>query len=75
MDDATRLVREAASSASSNDDLVNNELGDMVWENDMLVPATLDSPLDEETLDEETLDEQASTQMGSMYEPRRRDAN
>ena len=70
MSDATRRVSEAASDARSNDDLVKDEYGDMVWENDMLVPAPLDSPLDEETLDE-----QASTQMGSMYEPRRRDAD
>ncbi len=70
MSDATRLVREAASSASSNDDLVGNDMGDMVWDGDVFVPAPLDSPLDAETLDE-----QASTQMGSMYEPRRRDAN
>lgn len=70
MSDATRRVSEAASDARSNDDLVKDEYGGMVWENDMLVPAPLDSPLDEETLDE-----QASTQMGSMYEPRRRDAD
>jgi hypothetical protein len=68
---APRRVREAARDASSNDDLVRDEMEAMVWdENDMLVPEPLDSPLDEETLDE-----QHSTQMGSMYEPRRRDAN
>ena len=66
MRDATRRVREAARDAGSNDDLVRDEFDQPVWdEND-----TLDSPLDEETLDE-----QASTQMGEMYEPRRRDAN
>lgn len=61
MDEAARRVRQAASDARSNDDLVE----EMAWEDDMFV-----SPLDEETLDE-----RASTQMGSMYEPRRRDAN
>ena len=65
MSDATRLVREAASSASSNDDLVGDGMG-MVWHGD----ASLDSPLDAETLDE-----RASTQMGPGYESRRRDAN
>jgi len=66
MSDATRRVREAARDAGSNDDLVRDDFDQGVWdEND-----TFDSPLDEETLDE-----QASTQMGSMYDPRRRDAN
>ncbi len=60
MSEAANRVREAARDASSNDDLVG-----MGWdENDILQP-----------LDEETLDEQASTQMGQMWEPRRRDAN
>ena len=62
MGDAARRVRQAAMDARSNDDLVD----EMVWdENDMLV-----SPLDEETLDE-----RASTQMGEMWESRRRNAN
>ena len=66
MSDATRRVREAARDAGSNDDLVRDDFDQGVWdEND-----TFDSPLDEETLDE-----QASTQMGEMYESRRRDAN
>jgi hypothetical protein len=39
-----------------------------VWDGDELVP--LDSLLDEETLDEE-----ASTQVGAMFESRRRDAD
>ena len=66
MRDATRRVREAARDAGSNDDLVRDGFDQTVGdENDML-----DSPLDKETLDEE-----ASTQMGSMYEARRRDAN
>jgi hypothetical protein len=33
----------------------------------------MDEPV--HSLDEETLDEQASTQMGEMWESRRRDAN
>ncbi len=66
MSDATRRVREAARDAGSNDDLVRDSFDDTVWEESR----RFDSPLDEETLDE-----QASTQMGSMYEPRRRDAN
>jgi len=70
MSDATRLVREAADSASSNDDLVENTMENMVWEGDTLVPAPLDSPLDAETLDE-----QASTQMGACYTPRRQDTD
>jgi hypothetical protein len=70
MSDASRRVREAAMDARSNDDLVRDGFDDMVWENDMLVPREPDSPLDRETLDE-----QHSTQMGQMYEPRRRDAN
>ena len=64
MDDAARRVRQAARDARSSDDLVRDDL-EMTWdENDMLVP-----------LDEETLDEKASTQMGDMYESRRRDTN
>ena len=58
-------VRKAARDASSNDDLVRDGFESMVWEGDMLA-----SPIDRETLDE-----QASTQMGQMYEPRRRDAD
>ena len=64
MSQAARRVQEAARDAGSNDDLVREEF-EMEWdENDMLVP-----------LDRETLDERASTQMGEMYESRRRDAN
>jgi hypothetical protein len=70
MSEAARRVSQAARDASSNDDLVRDEMESMVWDGDMLVPRPLDSPLDEETLDE-----QASTQMGDMYESRRRDAN
>ena len=66
MSEAARRVQAAAADARSGDDLVEDEFDSMVWdENDMLV-----SPLDEETLDE-----QASTQMGGMYESRRRDAD
>ena len=66
MSEAARRVRQAARDARSGDDLVRDEFEQSVWdENDMLV-----SPLDEETLDE-----QHSTQMGSMWEPRRRDAD
>jgi len=69
MDDAARRVRQAARDARSSDDLVRDDFettwDETTWdENDMLVP-----------LDEETLDEKASTQMGDMYESRRRDAN
>ncbi len=66
MPDATHRVREAARDAGSNDDLVRDSFNHTVWDESNM----LDSPLDEETLDE-----QASTQMGSMYESRRRDAN
>jgi hypothetical protein len=66
MSDATRRVQQAAADARSNDDLVRDEFDRTVWdENDMLV-----SPHDKETLDE-----QASTQMGQIFESRRRDAN
>ena len=65
MDDAARRVRQAARDARSSDDLVREDF-EMGWdENDMLVPL----------LDEETFDERASTQMGDMYESRRRDTN
>jgi hypothetical protein len=70
MSEAARRVSQAARDASSNDDLVRDEMESMVWDGDMLVPRPPDFPLDEETLDE-----QASTQMGDMYESRRRDAN
>jgi len=66
MSDATRRVRGAARDAGSNDDLVRDDFDDMVWGEN----GRFDSPLDKETRDE-----QASTQMGDMYEPRRRDAN
>jgi hypothetical protein len=66
MSDAARRVKNAARDARSTDDLVDDGFGPMVWdENDMLA-----SPLDKETLDE-----QASTQMGEMWESRRRDAD
>jgi hypothetical protein len=68
MSEAARRVSQAARDASSNDDLVRDEMESMVWDGDMLVPR-------DSLLDEETLDEQASTQMGNMYESRRRDAN
>lgn len=62
MSEAVRRVRQAATDASSTDDLVSDG---MMWdENDMLVP-----------IDKETLDERASTQMGEPWENRRRDAN
>lgn len=66
MSDAARRVREAAMDARSNDDLVRDEFeSSMMWdENDILVP-----------VNEETLDERASTQMGEMWESRRRDAD
>lgn len=60
MSQAAQRVQEAARDASSNDDLVR----DFWEENDILAP-----------IDEETLDERASTQMGEMWESRRRDAN
>jgi len=63
MSPAPRRVRDAVRDASSNDDLVGNGLEPWGEEE-------LDSPLDKETLDE-----QHSTQMGDMWEPRRRDAN
>jgi len=68
MSETSRRVSQAAEDARSTDDFVRNEMENMVWENDMLVPAPLDSPLDEETLDE-----QSSTQMGP-WDSRRRDA-
>ena len=58
MSKARRRVEDAASDASSNDDLVS----DVYWEDDIPYP-----------IDKETLDEKASTQMGEMWEPRRRD--
>ena len=57
MSKARRRVEDAASDASSNDDLV-----DVYWEDDIPYP-----------IDKETLDEKASTQMGEMWESRRRD--
>jgi len=68
MNEANRLVSQAAEDGRSNDDLVRNPMDEMVWEGDMLVPAPLDSPLDAETLDE-----QASTQLGP-WDSRRRNA-
>jgi hypothetical protein len=60
-DEAHRRVREAASDARSGDDMVGNG-----W----------DEPLDDTpSLDEPTLDEQHSTQLGEMWDPRRRGAN
>jgi hypothetical protein len=61
MSDAARRVQRAARDARSNDDLVDEDL----WTEE-----PLDSPIDKETFDE-----RASTQMGEMWEPRRRDAN
>ena len=63
-DDTFRRVQEVARDASSNEDLVRNGPEIMWDEYDMAHP-----------LDEETLDERASTQMGDMWESRRRDAN
>jgi hypothetical protein len=57
MSKARRRVEDAASDASSNDDLV-----DVYWEDDVPYP-----------IDKETLDEKASTQMGEMWESPRRD--
>lgn len=65
MSEASRRVGEAARDARSNDDLVRDEMGGVVLEGDMLVPAPLD---------EETLDEQSSTQMGG-WDSRRIDAD
>lgn len=63
MDEAARRVQQAAADARSNDDLVRDEFE--AWDN----PEPPASPLDEETPDE-----RASTQMGEMWESRRRDA-
>ena len=62
MDEATRRVRDAARDASSNDDLVSDDMmSTMMWdENDMLVP-----------IDEQTLDERSA----GVWESRRRDAD
>ena len=62
MDEADRRVHEAAEDARSGDDMVGNG-----WDEPV---ERADTPLDDETLDE-----QASTQMGEMWEPRRRDAS
>jgi hypothetical protein len=63
--EASDRVRKAADEARSGDDLVSGA-AEVAWPGE----EPLDSPLDRETLDE-----QASTQMGAMWEPRRRDAN
>lgn len=60
MSGAARRVQQAARDGSSTDDLVRDG-----WD---VEPEPL------HPLDEETLDEQASTQMGEMWESRRRDA-
>jgi hypothetical protein len=70
MSAAGRRVQQAATDARSNDNLVGNEMDEMMWDGDLLVPRPLGSPLDQETLDE-----QASTQMGPHWESRRRGAN
>ena len=59
---ANDRVRNAARDARSNDDLVDEGF---FFQDDS----------GESPLDRETLDERASTQMGEMWEPRRRDAN
>lgn len=59
-----RRVQDAASDASSSDDLVRDGPEIMWDEYDLTSP-----------IDKETLDERASTQMGEMWESRRRDAN
>jgi hypothetical protein len=64
MSNAARRVRSAARDASSTDDLVMDEFE--LWD---------EAPEPTHPLDEETLDERASTQMGEMWEPRRRDAD
>ena len=70
MGEATRRVSQAARDARSGDDLVDEFEVMALDKNGMPVVPPLDSPLDEETLDE-----QASTQMGEMWESRRRSAN
>lgn len=60
-DEAHRRVRAAAADARSSDDMV----GKWWWEE--TEPA--------HPLDEDTLDETASTQLGEMYEQRRRGAS
>ncbi len=70
MSNAAHRVQQAARDASSGDDLVQEFEEMPVDKTGMIVPPPLDSPLDEQTLDE-----QASTQMGEMYDSRRRDAN
>lgn len=63
-DETLRRVRAAAKDASSNDDLVRDG-----WE------AMSDQFNEQHPLDEVTLDEQASTQLGEMFDSRRRDAS
>jgi hypothetical protein len=58
-------IRKTVADARSTDDLVDDDPFGPAWPEEKL-----DSPLDRETLDE-----QASTQMGEMWEPRRRGAN
>ena len=58
-------IRKSVAAARSNDDMVDDEFPSFPW-----LSEELDSPLDRETLDEK-----ASTQMGEMWEPRRRGAN
>lgn len=67
MSKAAQRVREAASDARSNDDLVGESEPIEVMEEAKKEPA--------HPLDEETLDERASTQMGETWESRRRDAD
>ena len=59
---ANDRVRNSVRDARSNDDLVDEGF---FFQDDS----------GESPLDRETLDERASTQMGEMWEPRRRDAN
>ena len=55
-------IHKSVADARSTDNMVDDEFQ---WDTE-----DLDSPLDRETLGEK-----ASTQMGEMWEPRRRDAN
>ena len=69
MSNAAHRVQQAARDASSGDDLVRDDY-------EMMEQELRGGPPDPlHPLDEQTLDEQASTQMGEMYDSRRRDAN
>ena len=64
-DESARLARAKALDAQSNDDLMDDAWNSVLGPNDE----------GSYPLDEMTLDEQSSTQLGEMFESRRRNAS